>query len=57
MLVWKITQKTKCNIRDGRDAKKRSTEKFKVYKEISKPKVNQEVVLVRNLEKNRKIIL
>jgi len=34
-----------------------STREFRAYREISRPRVNQEVVLVRNLEENRKILL
>ena len=49
--------KTVFNIRDGRDAKKGSIREFKTYKGISGPRVNQEVVLVRDLEENRKIPL
>jgi len=57
MLVWKITQKTAFNIGDSRDAKKESTREFRAYRGISKPRVNQEVVLIRDLEENGKILL
>ena len=45
------------NIKDGGDAKKRSTREFRAYRGISRLRVNQEVVLVRNLEENGKILL
>ena len=57
MLVWKITQKTAFNIGDGKDGKKESTREFRAYRGISRPRVNQEVVLIRDLEENGKILL
>jgi len=45
------------NIRDGGDAKKGSIREFRAYRGISRPRVNQEVVLVRDLEENGKIPL
>ena len=57
MLVWKITQKTAFNIGDGRNTKKESTREFRAYRGISRLRVNQEVVLSRDLEENGKILL
>ena len=57
MLVWKVIQKTVFNVGDGRNAKKECTREFRAYKEISRPRVNQEAVLVRDLEENGKILL
>ena len=34
-----------------------STREFRAYREISRPRVNQKVVLVRDLEENGKIPL
>jgi len=48
-------QKTEFNIRDSRDAKKGSTKEFRIYRGISRPRVNQEAVPVRDLEKNGKL--
>jgi len=45
------------NIGDGRDAKKMSIREFRAYRGISRPRVNQKAVLVRDLEKNGKIPL
>ena len=45
------------NVGDGGNAKKECTREFRAYKEISRPRVNQEAVLVRNLEENGKILL
>jgi len=45
------------NIGDGRDDKEGSIREFRAYKGISRPRVNQEVVPVRDLEENRKILL
>jgi len=56
MLAWKITQKIIFNIRDSKDTKEGSIKEFEVYRGISRPKVNQEVVLIRDLKENGKIL-
>jgi len=45
------------NIRDSENVKKGSTKEFRAYRGISRLKVNQEVVLVRNLGENGQILL